>query len=178
MDGAIPGVVVLGSLRTQAKPAMASRPAGSTSQWSLHQLLFPGSCFCELLASLLSMINYYLELWVKQILSSPSCFLSWCFITPILTVRHFYPIFLINKTWCLVELWEWLVFKAERSLVYLFLLIPCIQKTDKCDFRKEGLLVRGYNIVLSQHPSWKIPGVAFSSHFFQRVNREVMWKRN
>ena len=37
------GLVVLGSIRKQAKKAMRSKPVSSTPPWPLHQLLPPGS---------------------------------------------------------------------------------------------------------------------------------------
>jgi hypothetical protein len=43
MGGAIPGLVVLGSLRKQAEQAMGNRPVSSTP-CPLYQLLPPGSC--------------------------------------------------------------------------------------------------------------------------------------
>jgi hypothetical protein len=44
VGGAIPGVVVLGSLRRQAEQAMGSKPVSSIPPWPLHQLLPPGFC--------------------------------------------------------------------------------------------------------------------------------------
>jgi hypothetical protein len=44
MGGAIPGLVVLGSVRKQAEKAMKSKPLSSTPPWPLHQQLPPGSC--------------------------------------------------------------------------------------------------------------------------------------
>jgi hypothetical protein len=44
VGGAIPGLVVLGSIRKQAEQAMGSKAVSSTSLWLLHQLLPPGSC--------------------------------------------------------------------------------------------------------------------------------------
>ena len=43
VGGAIPGLVVLGSIRNQAEQALESKPAGSTPPWPLHQLLPLGS---------------------------------------------------------------------------------------------------------------------------------------
>jgi hypothetical protein len=39
MGGAIPGLVVLGSIRKQAEQVRGSKPISSTSAWPLHQLL-------------------------------------------------------------------------------------------------------------------------------------------
>jgi hypothetical protein len=39
VGGAIPGVVVLGSIREQAEQARESKPVSSTPPWPLHQLL-------------------------------------------------------------------------------------------------------------------------------------------
>jgi hypothetical protein len=43
VGGAIPGLVVLSSIRKQAEQAKGSRPVRSTSSWPLRQLLPPGS---------------------------------------------------------------------------------------------------------------------------------------
>jgi hypothetical protein len=37
--GAIPGLVVLGSVRKQAEQARGSKPVSNTPPWPLHQLL-------------------------------------------------------------------------------------------------------------------------------------------
>jgi hypothetical protein len=44
VDGAISGLVVLGSTRKQAEEVMGSKPVSSTPPWPLHQLLPPDSC--------------------------------------------------------------------------------------------------------------------------------------
>jgi hypothetical protein len=41
---AIPGLVVLGSIRKQAEQARGSKPVSSIPPWSLHQLLLPDLC--------------------------------------------------------------------------------------------------------------------------------------
>jgi hypothetical protein len=41
MDGAIPGLVVLASIRKQAEQARGSKPVRNIPPWPLHQLLFP-----------------------------------------------------------------------------------------------------------------------------------------
>ena len=41
MGGAIPGLVVLGSVREQAEQARGSKPVRNIPPWSLHQLLLP-----------------------------------------------------------------------------------------------------------------------------------------
>jgi hypothetical protein len=38
---AIPGLVVLGSIRKQAEQGRGSKPVSSTPPWPLHQLLLP-----------------------------------------------------------------------------------------------------------------------------------------
>ena len=43
MDGTIPGLVVLDSIREQAEQVMETKPVSSTSLWSLDQLLPLGS---------------------------------------------------------------------------------------------------------------------------------------
>jgi hypothetical protein len=43
VGGAIPGLVVLGSIRKQAEQARGSKAVSSTSPWFLHQLLPPSS---------------------------------------------------------------------------------------------------------------------------------------
>lgn len=43
VDGAVPGLVVLGTTRKQVEQGMRSKPVGSTPPWPLHQLLPPGS---------------------------------------------------------------------------------------------------------------------------------------
>jgi len=39
MGGAVPGLVVLGSIREQAKQARGSKPVNNIPTWPLHQLL-------------------------------------------------------------------------------------------------------------------------------------------
>jgi hypothetical protein len=41
VGGAIPGLVVLGSIRKQGEQARGSKPVSSTSPWPLYQLLLP-----------------------------------------------------------------------------------------------------------------------------------------
>jgi hypothetical protein len=41
MGGTIPGLVVLGSIREQAKQARGSKPVRNIPPWPLHQLLLP-----------------------------------------------------------------------------------------------------------------------------------------
>ena len=48
MGGAIPGSVVLGSLRMWAEQALESKTVSSTSPGSLHQLWSPGFCLVVL----------------------------------------------------------------------------------------------------------------------------------
>jgi hypothetical protein len=43
MDGAITGLVVLGSVRKQVEQARGSKTVSNTHPWPLHQLLTPGS---------------------------------------------------------------------------------------------------------------------------------------
>jgi hypothetical protein len=44
--GAIPGLVVLGSIREQAEQARGSKPVSNIPPWPLNQLLLPApSCF-------------------------------------------------------------------------------------------------------------------------------------
>jgi hypothetical protein len=42
VDGAIPGLVVLGSVSEQAEQARGSKPVKNIPPWPLHQLLLPG----------------------------------------------------------------------------------------------------------------------------------------
>jgi hypothetical protein len=44
VGGAIPRLVVLGSIRKYAEQAMRSKPVSSTPLWPLRWLLPPGSC--------------------------------------------------------------------------------------------------------------------------------------
>jgi hypothetical protein len=44
IGGAIPGLVVMGSIRKQAEQARRSKPVSSAPPWPLHQFLPPGSC--------------------------------------------------------------------------------------------------------------------------------------
>ena len=44
VGGAVPGLVVLGSIRSLAKPGMRSKSVISPPPGSLYQLLGPGSC--------------------------------------------------------------------------------------------------------------------------------------
>jgi len=39
VGGAIPGLVVLGSIRKQAEQEIGNKPVSSTPPWPLHQLL-------------------------------------------------------------------------------------------------------------------------------------------
>jgi len=41
VGGAVPGLVVLGSIREQAEQARGSKPVSSIPPWPLHQLLLP-----------------------------------------------------------------------------------------------------------------------------------------
>ena len=41
LGGAIPGLLVLGSVRKQAEQGRGSKPVSSTPSWPLHQLLPP-----------------------------------------------------------------------------------------------------------------------------------------
>jgi hypothetical protein len=41
VDGAIPGLVVLGSIRKQAEQGRGSKPVSNIPPWPLHQLLLP-----------------------------------------------------------------------------------------------------------------------------------------
>jgi hypothetical protein len=41
VGGAIPGLVVLGSIREQAEQARGGKPVKNISLWPLHQLLLP-----------------------------------------------------------------------------------------------------------------------------------------
>jgi hypothetical protein len=44
VGGAIPGLVVLGSIRKQAEQASGSKPVSNIPPWPLHQLLLPALC--------------------------------------------------------------------------------------------------------------------------------------
>jgi hypothetical protein len=44
VGGAIPGLVILGSIRKQAKQVRGRKPVSSIPPWPLHQLLPPSSC--------------------------------------------------------------------------------------------------------------------------------------
>lgn len=67
MGGTIFGLVALGFIRKQAKQAMEKKAS-----------ITPPTP-CEFLPSLLLMINCYMELCIKQTLSSPTCFLAMVF---------------------------------------------------------------------------------------------------
>jgi hypothetical protein len=47
VGGAIPGLVVLGSLRRQAEQARESNQLSSIPPWPLHQLLLQVPALCE-----------------------------------------------------------------------------------------------------------------------------------
>ena len=49
MGGAIPGLVVLGSIRKQTEKTMGSKPVNSSPPWPLYQLLWCGKSFYVLL---------------------------------------------------------------------------------------------------------------------------------
>ena len=42
VGGAIPGLVVLGSIRKKAEQAGGSKPVSNIPPWPLHQILLPG----------------------------------------------------------------------------------------------------------------------------------------
>jgi hypothetical protein len=42
VGGAIPGLLVLGSIREEAEQARGSKPVNNIPPWPLHQLLLPG----------------------------------------------------------------------------------------------------------------------------------------
>jgi hypothetical protein len=44
VGGAIPGLVVLASVREQAEQARGNKPVNNTPPWLLHQLQPSGSC--------------------------------------------------------------------------------------------------------------------------------------
>ena len=44
VGGAIPGLVVLDSIREQAEQARGSKPVSNIPPWPLHHLLPPSSC--------------------------------------------------------------------------------------------------------------------------------------
>ena len=65
MGGAIPGLVVLGSIRKQAEQPMRSKPVSGTPPWSLHQLLSSSSY--SYVPILTSSIDGPQSRWVNQI---------------------------------------------------------------------------------------------------------------
>ena len=60
MGGAIPGLVVLGSIIKQAEQARGSKPVSNIPPWPLHQLLLPD--LCEFQSWLLLVMNSNVEL--------------------------------------------------------------------------------------------------------------------
>jgi hypothetical protein len=60
LGGAIPGLVVLGSIRKQAEQARGSKPVSSTPPWPLHQLLLPD--LLEFQSLLLLVMNSSVEM--------------------------------------------------------------------------------------------------------------------
>ena len=44
VSSAIPGLVILGTIRKQSEQAMKNKPVSSTNPWHLYQLLPPDSC--------------------------------------------------------------------------------------------------------------------------------------
>lgn len=70
--------LVLGCVRKQAKRAMESKPVGSAPPW-------PCIKFCLQVPALTSLVDGFISCKVKEILSSPGCFLS-CFVTALETL--------------------------------------------------------------------------------------------
>jgi hypothetical protein len=59
VGGAIPGMVVLGSIRKQAEQARGNKPVSNIPPWPLHQLLLPD--LLEFQSSLPSVMNGNVE---------------------------------------------------------------------------------------------------------------------
>ena len=57
MGGAIPGLVVLSSIREQAEQAMENKPVRGTPPWPLHQLLHQVPALPEFLSRFLLMMS-------------------------------------------------------------------------------------------------------------------------
>lgn len=140
-DGAIPGVVGNAGWTSPGKQA-----SKQLSRCFLHQLLLLGSC-CLWAPGLLVFSDKLLYGTVSEISPYlPKLLLVMGFITLIVTLRHFDPVFLIK--------WRHNVSLSFGSGWFLkqkdaYCINPCSQITDKCDFRKEGLLVRWYVACLS-----------------------------
>lgn len=87
IEGVIPGLVVLCSVRKQAKQAMKSKPV-SKQHLSIDSVSAPASrflfaylfvCLFEFLSWLILMMNYSVEVQTEQTLSSPTYFLFMMF---------------------------------------------------------------------------------------------------
>jgi hypothetical protein len=99
VGGAIPGLVVLGSIRKQAEQIMKSNPVSSILPQPLHHLLPPGSCPVRVpvLTSFSDRLQCGSVIQINSFLPN-LLFRSWCFISAILTkpesvcpVRPFEP---------------------------------------------------------------------------------------
>ena len=88
MGGAIPGLVVLSSVRKQIEQAKGSKPVSSTPPWPLPQLLPPGSHHFEVLFWVPSRMEYTVEVKGKLGLSSLDWLWSRSFITVVETLRQ------------------------------------------------------------------------------------------
>ena len=75
--------------------AMRSKPVKNVPLWPGHQFIPSGSCF-ELLPDLPR--QWTISCKMKWTLFSPGCFWSWCFITAIEILRHYYPLTILSRS--------------------------------------------------------------------------------
>ena len=84
VGGAIPGLVVLGSIKKQSEQTMGSKQVSSIPPWPLHQLLPPGSCPAGV-PVLTYFGNEQQRGSVSQINPLIANLLAWCFVVATLT---------------------------------------------------------------------------------------------
>jgi hypothetical protein len=103
VGGAIPGLVVLGSIRKQAEQARGSNPVSGTPPLPLYQLLLPSSC--PVWVPVLSSFGDEQQ-WGSVSLFSPNCFLVMIFCAGIQTltktgeVALFWKVLWSNSSLC------------------------------------------------------------------------------
>lgn len=89
--------MVLDSIRKQAKHTMRSKPVTSTTPWSLHQLLSPGSCpfWVLVLTSFSNEQQCRSVSWINPFF--PRLFWPWCFMRAIVTLTVGHVVMLVTS---------------------------------------------------------------------------------
>lgn len=138
---------------------MISKSVSGIPPWSQHQLLPPGSCPARVCALLPSVVNSNVEVSVKETLSSPSFFQSWCFVVATET---------LTKIATLEEESEDLCQGAPKLNVYDAYIIQCLFSHHYNKIPDRMNLQEGWLVLASRFrdggPSWwgQHEGIALS----------------